>query len=85
MAGGVTADHIAKWDGSGWTPLGSGMNGEVLALAVYDGGTGSELYAGGGFTTAGGILSSHVAKWTCIGLIFSDDFETGDFARWSGS
>jgi hypothetical protein len=34
-AGGVVANYIAKWDGSSWAPLGSGMNGEVLALTVY--------------------------------------------------
>ena len=26
-AGGVPANYIAKWDGSAWSALGSGMNG----------------------------------------------------------
>src|SRR6266436_3774410 len=33
-AGGVSANRIAKWDGSSWSALGSGMNGTVNALAV---------------------------------------------------
>ena len=43
-AGGVTANHIAKWDGSTWSALGSGMNDTVSALAIDASGT---LYAGG--------------------------------------
>jgi len=35
-AGGVGAVNIAAWDGSTWSPLGSGMNSPVYALAVYD-------------------------------------------------
>ena len=45
VAGGVVANRIARWDGSSWTPLGSGMNGPVQALAVFDDGGGAALYA----------------------------------------
>ena len=58
-AGGILANHIAKWDGSGWTALGAGMDDDVWALAV----SGSDVYAGGNFMTAGGILANHIAKW----------------------
>src|SRR6185436_12096701 len=34
IAGEVLANRIAKWDGNSWTSLGSGMNSNVLALAV---------------------------------------------------
>jgi hypothetical protein len=57
-AGGSTANYIAKWDGTTWNPLGSGMNNYVYALA----GSGSSLYAGGWFTTAGGKVSAYIAK-----------------------
>jgi trimeric autotransporter adhesin len=64
-AGGVTVNRIAKWDGESWSALGSGMNGYVYALTVFDDGSGSgpALYAGGTFTTAGGVSASRVARW----------------------
>jgi hypothetical protein len=58
-AGGVTAIYIAKWNGSAWSALGSGMDGWVNALAV----SGTTLYAGGAFGTAGGVTVNGVAKW----------------------
>jgi len=57
--GGVNLNHIARWDGSNWQPLGLGVNGKVNALAVYNG----ELYVGGEFTLAGGIPLNFIAKW----------------------
>jgi hypothetical protein len=62
-AGGVAANHIAKWDGTQWSPLGSGMNGNMYALTVFDDGSGPALYAGGNFTTAGGVSANFIAKW----------------------
>lgn len=59
LAGVVAANYVAKWDGSAWSALGSGMNGCVYALAV----SGTNLYAGGEFTTAGGVSANGVAKW----------------------
>ncbi|MBE2180549.1 MAG: hypothetical protein IAE97_08770, partial [Chthoniobacterales bacterium] len=58
-AGGIEANRVAKWNGSSWSALGSGMNGDVSALAV----SGSDVYAGGWFTTAGGNSASNIAKW----------------------
>ena len=59
-AGGVPAAGIAKWDGSAWSALGSGvMMADVDAIAV----SGTNLYAGGYFTTAGGAPANYIAKW----------------------
>lgn len=58
-AGGRSANHIARWDGSAWHPLGSGMNDNVHALTLYIG----DLIAGGDFTSAGGQSASRVARW----------------------
>jgi hypothetical protein len=60
-AGGASANHIAKWNGSAWSALGSGMNDYVYALAV-DNATG-DVYAGGTFTTAGGVTANRIARW----------------------
>jgi trimeric autotransporter adhesin len=56
---GVAANYIAKWSGGTWSALGSGVNGEVRALAA----SGSDLYAGGAFTEAGGNVASNIARW----------------------
>ena len=58
-AGGVSANHIAKWNGTNWSAVGSGMDSDVTSFAVYNG----ELYAGGFFSSAGGIPANFLAKW----------------------
>ena len=84
-AGGLAANHIAKWDGTMWSPLddAGSMNDSVTALAVHDDGSGSALYAGGNFTTAGGTPSSFIGRYTCS--LFADGFESGDLSAWSTS
>jgi hypothetical protein len=66
-AGGVTVNNIAKWDGTVWSalsgPSGTGMDGIVYSLGVYDDGSGGMLYAGGYFTTAGGVTVNRIATW----------------------
>ncbi|MBK7876385.1 MAG: hypothetical protein IPJ77_11625 [Planctomycetes bacterium] len=57
------AARIARWDGQLWTPLGAGISGPVLALAVHDDGSGSRLFAGGSFLSAGGVPAFFVAAW----------------------
>jgi len=65
----VSANCIAKWDATSWTPLGSGMSGgaypEVYGLTVFN----AELIGGGGFITAGDYLSAFWARWGCIPVI----------------
>lgn len=63
--GGISANNVAKWDGSSWSSLGSGMDGFIVGgvgTLVWDAGSGT-LYAGGRFKTAGGVRVNHVAKW----------------------
>ena len=66
-AGIVQVNNIAKWDGSSWSPLGAGVSGNsnplVVAMTVFDDGSGAALYAGGRFTTAGGVQANRIAKW----------------------
>jgi len=50
-AGGVPANNIARWNGSAWSRLGTGIDSFVYALATLPNG---DLIAGGSFSTAGG-------------------------------
>jgi trimeric autotransporter adhesin len=69
-SGTTQLNRIAKWDNvnSKWLPLGTGtvttlgFNGIVRCLEVYNG----ELYAGGDFTTAGGVAAKCLAKWDAV-------------------
>jgi hypothetical protein len=56
---GNTVNRVALWNGSSWESLGTGMNGLVNALAVYNG----KLYAGGHFMQAGGSPALRIACW----------------------
>jgi hypothetical protein len=61
-------DHIAKWDGSTYTPVGGTIGGAVplivLDLHVSDLDGTNKLYAGGRFQIAGGAsVSQNIAKW----------------------
>ncbi|HEX6811854.1 MAG TPA: hypothetical protein VF384_09560 [Planctomycetota bacterium] len=59
-AGGVSANKIARWNGTAWSALGSGMDSNVHALTALPNG---DLIAGGNFTTAGGVPANAVARW----------------------
>ena len=59
----TTPDEINKWDGTTLSGVGAGTNGPVGALLVDSG----VLYVGGGFTTAGAVAASDVAKWNGTG------------------
>ncbi len=81
-----------------WSTVGSGFDGAVTALAVYDG----RLIAGGGFTSADGVPARHVAafngsKWSALGAGVADPIrelavlngtliaECGGLTAWTGS
>ena len=69
-AGGVAATNIARWNGSEWSALGTGLSGgnNVSALAV----SGGILYAGGSFTRAGGIAATNCwPSWIVSEIGFS--------------
>lgn len=63
MGGIANTNNIAKWNGSAWSALGTGVTGGsgILAMAV-DGQ--NNLYVGGTFTTMGGVANTtRIAKW----------------------
>lgn len=62
-AGGLTANYIAKWNGTSWSPVGdhpsnNGMDGDVYALTIFSG----SLIAAGFFGTAGGVGANRIAS-----------------------
>jgi hypothetical protein len=63
--GNITANRVAKWNGTTWSYLGTsssvnGLNGDCNSLVVD---SSNNLYAGGNFTTANGLTANYVAKW----------------------
>jgi len=61
-AGEVNAHNIAKWNGSTWSAMGSGIHGDmerVRTIAI----NGSDVYVGGAFSTAGGVSVHNIARW----------------------
>ena len=67
--GSVAANNIAVWNGSSWSTLAGGVSnpyrvkggffGNVESLLV----SGTNLYAGGIFTSAGGVAANNIAVW----------------------
>lgn len=60
VANGGPGNAIARWNGTAWVPLGSGLTGTVYALTVAANG---DLIAGGALTSAGGNPVNNIARW----------------------
>jgi len=80
-----------KWDGSAWTAIDTTAG--VVALAVD---TAGNIYAGGSFSTIGGVSAANIAKWNGVawsplgtglsgGSVFADSlFRDADGTIWAG-
>jgi hypothetical protein len=44
LGGGIPVNYIARWNGTSWSALGSGMDYSVFALATFDDGSGPAIY-----------------------------------------
>src|SRR5690606_23180441 len=80
MAGGISADKIARWYGVEWSGLGSGLSyvndsQEKSVYALLADTASGVLYVGGNFIVAGNQVSAYLAKWL---LLDSDNDGTGD-------
>jgi hypothetical protein len=64
-AGGVTVNGIARWDGTKWYALGSGVSGsiggDIVVNAIAT--AGQDVIVGGGFAYAGGVPVNGIARW----------------------
>lgn len=92
-AGGIAARNVARWDGTQWSALGSGIPGfgsclfgscifPVTSLALVDG----RLFAGGGFETSFWDMRGHLAVWdgTDWKNVFDDQWLTDDAVVYRG-
>jgi len=62
IPGGSLVHSIARWDGTQWRPLGTGIDyasGAVTAVTIFNG----DLVATGAFSQAGGIAANRIARW----------------------
>jgi trimeric autotransporter adhesin len=86
--GDTVVNSIARWDGSRWQPLGSGM----IAASSYSTGAGTvrsllvtangDLVAGGRFTSAGGVATNRIARWDGSAWnAMSEGILTSDYAN----
>jgi hypothetical protein len=51
--------NIARWNGTAWSALGDGINGDVEALTIFA----DTLFVGGAFDSAGATPARSIAKW----------------------
>lgn len=61
--GGTQANHIGRWDGTSWLPLGSGVNSGLDVSVNSMVGLADQIFVGGTFTTAGNQPSLNFAIW----------------------
>ena len=86
MPGGQVLNHLGRWDGESWAPLGNPVAPdtvtirEMTALQAWN----DTLYVGGTFSIVDGQPSRSIAAWSCGSrLLFADGFESGDTSAWS--
>ncbi|MEK6303669.1 MAG: hypothetical protein AABO41_23435 [Acidobacteriota bacterium] len=65
IGGTVRVQGFVIWDGANWSPLGGGVIGDsvtasINAIAV----SGTDVYVGGNFWSAGGIAAKNIVRWT---------------------
>ena len=58
-AGGDFTNSVASFDGTSWTPIGTGANGSVRVVTFHN----NQLVAGGLFDTISGVPASNIATW----------------------
>lgn len=64
VGGDPNADGIAQWDGSAYSGLSTGAALGVNVIAIARNGL---VYAGGPFTTIGGVSANRIAVWNGVG------------------
>src|SRR5262249_15999625 len=58
------AYRLLRWTEGDWIPMGAAFNARPsCAIAFDDGVNGTQIYAGGGFTSIGGYSINRVSRW----------------------
>jgi trimeric autotransporter adhesin len=94
LAGGVPVTHLARWDGTTYSPVGSGFGfgpdfGQMSCLATYQG----KLFASGEFLSVDGVPCRSIGQfdgvsWDSVGTgadsvgIVVDSISMGPFGGW---
>jgi hypothetical protein len=62
--GDIQANHIAAWNKKTnvWSSMNNGISGNV-AVVICMAVKGNDIYAGGTFSTAGGVTTNNIARW----------------------
>lgn len=84
---GIPMNRLARWDGSTWSELGTGLSVFANLFGVWmlkpDPASGVQLprlFVGGGFEQAGGVPAYHVASWDGCSLVSAECFGDGSAA-----
>ncbi|MBS0197898.1 MAG: immunoglobulin domain-containing protein [Planctomycetes bacterium] len=65
IAGGTPANRVARWNGTSWSAMGSGLGGaldSVYALTIFN----NEIFAAGSFTSSGSLTLNNIARWNGV-------------------
>lgn len=63
QVGTTDARFVARWDGSGWSPLGDGLDSQAHTIIAFDAGFGPEIYATGNLYSQGTVNAANIARW----------------------
>ena len=67
IGGNAGLDHLAKWDGSSFSSIGTSIGGAVPLIVLdvlgADLGSGNTLFAGGRFLSIDGVAANNIAQW----------------------
>lgn len=75
----ITANYIAKWDGSNWSNLSAGVDNYVLAIECYE----QNVFVGGSFKKVDNDITSHgIAKWNGTNW---EAMDKGITSSWKGT
>ena len=59
----ANADGIVSWNGAAYAAMGTGMTGGSGLVQTIKVAADGQVYAGGNFTTAGGVAAANIAVW----------------------